>query len=118
VRKRHGLGFGDIALMAMSGAFLGLKLVILVIVCAPLLAVVYAIFLLIGEAIRPGSAAANANAASETASALEGAEDESGPTPFLQRAIPFGVFLGGCSLLAIFFGESVWAWYLGKLIPR
>ncbi|MGA2903258.1 MAG: prepilin peptidase [Candidatus Korobacteraceae bacterium] len=40
VRKKHGLGFGDIALMAMSGAFLGVKLILLVIFCAPLLGVV------------------------------------------------------------------------------
>ena len=30
VRKQHGLGFGDIALMGMAGAFLGLKLILLV----------------------------------------------------------------------------------------
>ncbi len=41
VRKKHGLGFGDIALLAMSGAFLGLKLILFVIFTAPILAVLY-----------------------------------------------------------------------------
>ncbi len=43
VRKQHGLGFGDIALMGMSGAFLGLKLVVLVIVLAPVSAIFYVV---------------------------------------------------------------------------
>ena len=42
LRKRHGMGFGDIALMAMAGAFLGLKLTLLVIFAAPLVGSVYA----------------------------------------------------------------------------
>ena len=42
VRKRHGLGFGDIALIAMCGAFLGLKLTLFVLFAAPILGSVYA----------------------------------------------------------------------------
>ncbi len=41
-RKRHGMGFGDIALMAMAGAFLGLKLTLFVIFFAPLAGAIYA----------------------------------------------------------------------------
>lgn len=98
VRKQHGLGFGDIALMGMSGAFLGLKLVVLVIVLAPVSAIVYVFSLLVREAFRsrPGK--------EENAEAAE---------PFLGREIPFGVFLGGCSMFVIFAGEALWTWYLG-----
>ncbi len=98
VRKQHGLGFGDIALMGMSGAFLGLKLVVLVIVLAPISAIFYVMFLLVREAF--------VSDVSEEAKAK--AEQ-----PFLGREIPFGVFLGGCSMFVIFAGEILWTWYLG-----
>ena len=132
-RKRHGMGFGDIALMAMSGAFLGLKLTALVMFCAPIVAVLYIVVLLVREAFRPkaGDSAkqtmqTSAEAESRPLSTSSGAEasqlqssDVATETveqrPFLQREIPFGVFLGACSLATIFFGEAAWRWYLGKL---
>jgi len=39
-------------------------------------------------------------------------EDEE---PFLSRQIPFGVFLGVCSLVAIFLGQTAWDWYLRRI---
>jgi leader peptidase (prepilin peptidase)/N-methyltransferase len=112
VRKRHGLGFGDIALIAMSGAFLGLKLNLLVLVCGPILTLVYVFVLLAREAVRPRVAAATEASGEQIAS--DEADADSVETPFLQRELPFGVFLGVCALAAIFFGETAWAWYLGK----
>ena len=103
VRKRHGLGFGDIALMAMVGAFLGLKLTLLVIFSAPLAATVYAAFLLLAGRFRQTP---------ETGGALAG--QSSVRERFLAQELPFGVFLGVCSLAAVFFGESVWRWYLSS----
>jgi leader peptidase (prepilin peptidase) / N-methyltransferase len=100
VRKKHGLGFGDITLMGMSGAFLGVKLILLVIFCSPLLAVVYVCILLVREIFV-------SRAKRETQLPDEG--------PFLSRQIPFGVFLGVCSLAAMFLGQSLWSWYLGRL---
>jgi leader peptidase (prepilin peptidase)/N-methyltransferase len=103
-RKRHGIGFGDVALMAMSGAFLGLKLTLLVLFSAPVLAVLYSVLMLIGQArLTP---AGNTND-----------DSEAGVPPrasFLTQEISFGVFLGSCSLGAIFFGEWIWRWYLGS----
>lgn len=96
VRKQHGLGFGDIALMGMSGAFLGLKAVVLVIVLAPISAIFYVVFLLLREAF-------SSDAGVETSLAQ----------PFFGRQIPFGVFLGASSMFVIFAGEAVWNWYLG-----
>lgn len=94
VRKRDGLGFGDIALMAMIAAFLGLKLSLVVLVLSPILATLYAVTFLIR---RKGS--------------------EPHPTEnsgqFLSQSIPFGVFLGACALIALFAGEWIWRWYLG-----
>ena len=96
VRKRHGVGFGDIALAAMVGAFLGLKLTLFVVFTAPLAGTVYAAFLLARRSRKmpePGAAPSSAG-------------------EFLAQEMPFGVFLGSCSVLAVFFGESVWRWYL------
>lgn len=94
VRKKHGLGFGDIALIAMAGAFLGLKLVVLVIVLAPLATIACIPMLFLMERFRR--------------------QPSDGPgVPLLSREIPFGVALGGCSLLVMFAGEAMWRWYLG-----
>jgi leader peptidase (prepilin peptidase)/N-methyltransferase len=97
VRKRHGVGFGDIALAAMVGTFLGLKLTLFVIFTAPLAGTVYAAFLL----------AKRSHQMPET-----GAAQSSKGETFLAQEMPFGVFLGACSVVAVFFGESVWRWYL------
>jgi len=124
MRKRHGLGFGDIALMAMSGAFLGLKLTAFVIACAPILTLGWAIVLLVWGATHPtrsvpvaagfhGRANAEPSRLSE-GNSLETDDAVSGEQPFLQREVPFGVFLGICSLAAIFVGEAAWKWYLGR----
>lgn len=99
-RHKHGLGFGDIALMAMSGTFLGAKLVLVVIFCAPLLGLVYAIVLLLQEKLLPRT---------------EPQAEANNQTPFLNREMPFGVFLGACSLVAAFAGQLIWHWYLRNI---
>jgi leader peptidase (prepilin peptidase)/N-methyltransferase len=102
LRKRHGMGFGDIALMAMAGVFLGLKLTLLVIFAAPLAGSVYALLLLV-------------RGTHKAPPIDEGADLQAPPSAretFLTRELPFGVFLGACSLATIFFGESIWRWYL------
>ncbi len=100
VRKKHGLGFGDITLMGMSGAFLGVKLILFVIFCSPLVAVVYVCILLVREMFV-------ARAKPETRLQQE--------EPFLSRQVPFGVFLGVCSLAAMFLGQTAWNWYLSRI---
>jgi leader peptidase (prepilin peptidase) / N-methyltransferase len=94
-RKRQGIGTGDFALIAMSGAFLGLKLTLLVVFLAPILATVYALVLI----------ASHATAKKSTSASVR---------DMLQSwEIPFGVFVSVSSLGAIFLGERVWRWYLG-----
>jgi len=99
VRKRHGLGFGDIALIAMCGAFLGLKLTVFVLFAAPILGTIYAIGWIAWNAMQTSKA---------TAQGLRLSTEE-----MLQSGeIPFGVFLGACALLAVFWGERAWEVYL------
>lgn len=94
MRKRQGMGTGDFALIAMSGAFLGLKLTLLVVFLAPLLATIYALVLILRNAT---------GAESERVSVGE----------MLQSwEIPFGVFISAASLGVIFLGERLWHWYL------
>jgi leader peptidase (prepilin peptidase)/N-methyltransferase len=100
IRKKHGLGFGDIALMGMAGAFLGVKLILAVIFCSPLLAVIYVCILLVREIF--------ASRAKTETGALE-------EEPFLNRQIPFGVFLGTSSLAVMFVGQAMWSWYLRRI---
>jgi leader peptidase (prepilin peptidase)/N-methyltransferase len=95
IRRRQGMGGGDFALLAMSGAFLGLKLTLLVIFAAPLIATTYAVTLMAWHA-------ANAQDAGISLDEM-----------LLSREIPFGVFISVCSLATAFFGESVWRWYMG-----
>jgi leader peptidase (prepilin peptidase) / N-methyltransferase len=101
VRKKHGMGFGDIALLAMSGAFLGLKLTLFVIFTAPLLALICTMLLLVSGA-----------GGSRSADASQGEVKAGGVRAFFNREIPFGVFLGVCSLAAMLIGELAWQWYL------
>ena len=94
IRKRQGMGIGDFALIAMSGTFLGLKLTLLVICIAPLIATVYALVRMVRHASEAGRARASVG---EMLQSWE---------------IPFGVFISASSLAAVFFGEMVWRWYL------
>ncbi len=95
LRKRQGMGAGDFALIAMAGAFLGLKLTLLVIFLAPLTATVYAFMRMAHHIVGSGGARASVG---EMLQSWE---------------IPFGVFLSVSSLLTAFFGELLWRWYLG-----
>jgi leader peptidase (prepilin peptidase)/N-methyltransferase len=113
VRKRHGLGFGDIALIAMCGAFLGLKLTLFVIFSAPIAGSMFALFLLARNTISgttdPHDASVKANPDAERLTTRD----------LLQNAaVPFGVFLGACALIAVFWGESAWIAYLRFVAGR
>ena len=96
IRRRHGVGFGDIAMMAMIGAFLGLRSTVLVIFLAPILATLYALSTLFTLRQQPQPA---------------GEQHSSGG--ILMREVPFGVFLGVSALISLFFAIRIWNWYLG-----
>lgn len=102
VRRRSGMGFGDIALIAMVGAFLGLKLTVLVVFLAPIMATLFALVMLLVD--RGAGRGLRANDG-ESRVTFAGA--------FLAREVPFGVFLGTSSLIALFLGKQIWGWYFG-----
>lgn len=81
IRRKHGVGLGDVKLLAMVGAFLGLPLALFSyfvgVVCASWFAVV-----LVARGKASGS-----------------------------DRLPFGSFLAGAGILAIFVGNPILGWY-------
>jgi leader peptidase (prepilin peptidase)/N-methyltransferase len=80
--KREGMGGGDVKLLAMIGAFLGWKAVILTILLSSLIGSVVGIMIMV----------------------LKGKD--------FKYAIPFGPFLSLGAVIALFYGESLIRWYL------
>ena len=80
--KREGMGGGDVKLLAMIGAFLGWKAVILTILFSSFIGSVTGILFI----------------------AIKGKD--------LKYAIPFGPFLSLGAVLSLFFGEEIIRWYL------
>jgi len=82
VRGMEGLGMGDVKLMLMVGAFLGMPLTLFVIVLGSLSALMYGVILM-----------------RMTSSDMT-------------LKIPFGSFLGGASLILFLWGQPMAEWYL------
>jgi leader peptidase (prepilin peptidase) / N-methyltransferase len=87
-RGREGMGLGDVKMMAMVGAFLGLQRALLTILVGSILGS------LIGGAI--------------IAMRHKGRDFE----------LPFGTFLGAGAMLVVFFGSPTLAWYGSLLMAR
>ena len=83
LRGREGLGFGDVKMLAMIGAFLGWQQTLLTLFLASLAGSVVGVWLL---ASRRGG---------------------------LQSALPFGTFLAIGALVSAVVGDQVVAWYVG-----
>ncbi len=82
VRRRQGLGMGDVKMMAMVGAFIGWRLALMTIFVASLLGTFVGIFLILLRKMDT------------------------------QGKLAFGVFLGLGSALCLFYGFSFVRWYL------
>jgi leader peptidase (prepilin peptidase)/N-methyltransferase len=82
LRKRQGLGMGDVKMMAMVGAFLGWRLAFLTIFAGSFLGLLAGIYLIIFHKQN------------------------------LQTKLPFGVFLGIGAGLALFYGLQFLTWYI------
>jgi leader peptidase (prepilin peptidase) / N-methyltransferase len=114
-RGTEGMGFGDVKLMAMVGAFLGLKLTVFTIFTASLagslfgLATVFMVWL--KRTQRFMKRCANAQAARRRGW-------QSAQMVYRYYQMPFGVFLGSMALVALFFGNQFVRWYGRMLYGR
>ncbi len=109
-RGTEGMGFGDVKLMAMVGAFLGTKLTIFTIFTASLagsfcgLIAVFVVW--VKRTHRFMKSLSNAKAARRRGW-------QSAQVIFRHYQMPFGVFLGSMAMIAFFFGNRFLHWYEG-----
>jgi leader peptidase (prepilin peptidase)/N-methyltransferase len=107
-RGVEGMGFGDVKLMALIGAFLGTKLTVLTIFAASLagslfgLSTVLAVWL---KRIRRNEARGTPLIEARRRAW------QSARLALRYYEMPFGVFLGGMALLSFLFGNRLLHWY-------
>jgi leader peptidase (prepilin peptidase)/N-methyltransferase len=110
-RGAEGMGFGDVKLMAMVGAFLGIKLTILTIFTASLAGSLFGLTTVLVVWMKRTHRFArrfpNLQAARRRGW-------QSAQMVYRHYQMPFGVFLGSMALLALFVGNQFLSWY-GRL---
>ncbi len=111
-RGVEGMGFGDVKLMAMIGAFLGTKLTVLTIFAASLAGSLFGIGTILAVWIK--RTRRNATRGTSSLEARRRAW-HSARLALRYYEMPFGVFLGSMALLAFFFGNGLLHWYWGLL---
>ena len=108
-RGVEGMGFGDVKLMAMVGAFLGTKLTVFTVFAASLLGSLFGIATVLVVWLkrtrrymrrRRGPAQAARKRAWKSAKIV-----------YRHYEMPFGVFLGSMAIVAAFLGNQVLGWY-------
>jgi leader peptidase (prepilin peptidase)/N-methyltransferase len=111
-RGVEGMGFGDVKLMAMIGAFLGVKLTVLTIFAASLAGSLFGlstVFNVWMKRVRRNQARSATSRLS--ASAARRRAWQSARLALRYYELPFGVFLGGMALLSFIFGDRLLHWY-------
>jgi leader peptidase (prepilin peptidase)/N-methyltransferase len=107
-RGKEGMGFGDVKLMAMVGAFLGVKLTVLTIFTASLAGSLFGLSTVLIVWLKRTHRFAQrfADAAAARRRAWQSAQ-----VVYRSYQMPFGVFLGSMALVALFFGDRFLHWY-------
>jgi len=109
-RGTEGMGFGDVKLMAMVGAFIGLKLTVFTIFTASLAGSIFGITAVLTVWLKRTHRFSKKLAIREArARAWHSAQ-----LVYRGYQMPFGVFLGSMALIALFVGDHVMRWY-GRL---
>jgi leader peptidase (prepilin peptidase)/N-methyltransferase len=107
-RGVEGMGFGDVKLMAMTGAFLGTKLTVLTIFAASLSSSLFGLSTVLAVWIKR----MRRNRARGTPSTEAWRRAwQSARLALRYYEMPFGVFLGGMALLSVLFGNRLLHWY-------
>jgi leader peptidase (prepilin peptidase)/N-methyltransferase len=119
-RGVEGMGFGDVKLMALIGAFLGTKLTVLTIFAASLagslfgLSTVFAVWL--KRTRRNEARRISSRTASDVSSRIYSKDArkrawQSARLALRYYEMPFGVFLGSMAILSFLFGNRLMHWY-------
>ena len=113
VRHVEGMGFGDVKLMAMIGAFLGVKLTVFTLFTASVAGSVFGVStMLVVWFKRTRRRIARQR---ETPAVARRRAWQSARMIYQHYEMPFGVFLGSTAILAFFFGDTILRWYWGQL---
>jgi leader peptidase (prepilin peptidase) / N-methyltransferase len=111
-RGIEGMGFGDVKLMAMIGAFVGTKLTVVTIFSASLAGSLFGVSTVVAVWLK--RTRRNAARGSSSVEARRRAW-QSARLALRFYEMPFGVFLGSMALLAFFFGNRLLHWYWGLM---
>jgi leader peptidase (prepilin peptidase)/N-methyltransferase len=88
LRRRVGMGMGDVKLLAMLGAWLGIQQTALVLFLGVIVGAIYGVGILVFH------------------------RREADPLPASQFPVPFGTMLCAAGIYSIFFGPQTLQWYL------
>jgi leader peptidase (prepilin peptidase) / N-methyltransferase len=108
-RGVEGMGFGDVKLMAMVGAFLGVKLTVFTIFTASIAGSVFGVGTILMVWIKR-----TRRFVRRQHGGLSEARKrawQSAQTMYRHYEMPFGVFLGSMAMIAFFFGKQFLDWY-------
>ncbi len=108
-RHIEGMGFGDVKLMAMIGAFLGIKLTAFTIFGASVLGSAFGLGTVLYVWIKRTRRRMARNR--ESAAVARKRAWQSARVVYRHYEMPFGVFLGSMAIVAFFFGSNILGWY-------
>ena len=112
-RGVEGMGFGDVKLMAMVGAFLGAKLTIFTLFSASIAGSLFGVSTVLAVWIKRTRRRMRRH--HESAAAARRRAWASAAIALRRHQMPFGVFLGSMAMIALFYGNSFLRWYWGLL---
>jgi len=110
VRGVEGMGRGDVKLMALIGAFLGARQILVVLIVSTLSGSLFGLLLIL-TVWRKRVARRRKRHPAEPLSQTLGRAWQSATLIYRNFEIPFGVFLGGAALVAAFWGNDLLRWY-------
>ena len=108
-RGIEGMGFGDVKLMAMVGAFLGVKLTVFTLFSASLVGSFAGLSTILMVWIKRTRRRMARN--HESLPAARKRAWQSASMVYRHYQMPFGVFLGTMAMVAVFFGDALIRWY-------
>ncbi len=109
-RGIEGMGFGDVKLMALVGAFLGVKLTVFTLFSASLVGSLAGLSTILMVWVKRTQRRMARN--HESLPAARRRAWKSASMVYRHYEMPFGVFLGTMAMVAVFFGDALIRWYV------